>query len=85
MHCPNYSTCQLIHVSGFVESETLRDTYISNFCINIPENWKNCKRFQTNSILHFCPDFVLPDIPLSVDEIMDRFDNEISLPINSTK
>jgi len=82
MHCPNYPTCQLIHVAGFVEPETLRDSYIRDFCSDSIENWHNCKRFQTHRILHFCPDFVFPDTSLSVDEIMERFDNDISQPNN---
>jgi hypothetical protein len=76
MHCPNYPTCQLIHIPGFVESETLRESYEKDFCNHGRENWKNCKRLQTHRILHFCPDFVFPDSCLSLDEIIDRFDNE---------
>jgi hypothetical protein len=78
MHCPNYPTCQLIHVPGFVEPETIREVYIRDYCMNRLENWQNCIRFQTHNLLHFCPDFVLPDTHLSVDEIIQRFDNEIS-------
>lgn len=80
MDCPNYSTCQLIHIRGFVESETIRRQYIDNFCTSAEENWNQCIRFQTSRSLHFCPDFVLPDTNLSLDEIMERFDNEIIQP-----
>jgi len=83
MHCPNYATCQLIHIPGFVEPENLRETFVQEYCTDSADNWINCKRFKTNNILHFCPDFVLPDTPLSIDEIMDRFDNDISQTNNT--
>jgi len=76
MHCPNYPTCQLIHVTGFVESQSIREQYIQNFCTSVQETWKNCKRYLTHSTLHFCPDFVFPDTLLSIGEIMDKFDHE---------
>jgi len=78
MHCPNYHSCQLIRQPGLIENESLRNKYTSDFCTEAEEHWKNCMRFRTTNILHFCPDFVLPDTSLSIDEIMDRFDNEIS-------
>jgi len=77
MPCPNHSTCQLIHIPGFVQPESLRDSYMEEFCTSGTENWKNCRRLQTHGTLHFCPDFVLPDTCLSVDEIMERFDHEL--------
>lgn len=85
MHCPNYPTCQLIHVQGFVEPEILREAYLNDFCNDESGHWKTCKRFQTNNILHFCPDFVFPDTLLSIDEIMDRFDDDISQRNNTNK
>jgi hypothetical protein len=85
MHCPNYLTCQLIHVAGFVEPAARREHYAADFCNSSQEQWKNCKRFQVNTIFHFCPDFVLPDTSLSVDEIIDRFDQEISQANNTDR
>jgi hypothetical protein len=80
MHCPNYPNCQLINTKGFVESETPRERYIREYCSDPGEMWKNCTRFRTHSALDFCPDFVLPDSRLSMDEIMDRFDDEAYTP-----
>jgi hypothetical protein len=85
MDCPNYLTCQLIHVTGFVEPGTRLEQYTVEFCNGKQEQWKNCKRFLVNTNLHFCPDFVLPDTSLSVDEIIDRFDHEISQPNNTDR
>lgn len=76
MHCPNYANCQLVHLNGLVIPESLRKDYIQSYCLHPGENWKQCKRYQTNEILHFCPDFVFPDTPLSTHEIIDRFDQE---------
>ncbi len=82
MHCPNYPTCQLVHIQGFVESDDLREDYILKYCTDIHGFWASCKRFNTHRMLHFCPDFVFPDTPLTVDEIMDRFDDEINQGTN---
>jgi len=77
MHCPNYKNCQLVHLSGFVDSESHRETYIQNYCTGKDARWSDCKRFQIHGILHFCPDFVFPDTRLSLEEIMEKFDNDI--------
>jgi len=37
---------------------------------------ESCKRLIAKNTLDFCPDFVLPATPLSVDEIIDKFDEE---------
>jgi hypothetical protein len=73
-HCPNYATCQLIN--GVVEvSDNQKKSYTNNFCFNPKERWNECKRMVTKRTLGFCPDFVLPDSTLTVDEIMDKFDS----------
>jgi hypothetical protein len=82
MNCPNYPSCQLIHKPGFVKSKTLLDAYIRTYCLDSLENWSACKRFMTNNMLHFCPDFVFPDTALSVDEIIDKFDQDSFQPNN---
>jgi hypothetical protein len=78
MNCPNYSNCQLIKIDGFLESEDKRQNYIKAYCTSDNEKWGNCKRYMTHHLLHFCPDFVLPDTLLCVDEIIDRYENEVS-------
>jgi hypothetical protein len=85
MHCPNYPTCQLIQIPGFIESVTIREAYITTYCNANPEYWSNCKRYQTHHFLGFCPDFIFPDSSLSLDEIIDRFDIEISQTKNTNK
>jgi|WetSurMetagenome_2_1015567.scaffolds.fasta_scaffold142682_2 hypothetical protein len=75
MKCPNYHSCQLINIEGFLKSQSRREQYMEEYCSGKLENWKNCTRFRTHGALHFCPDFVFPDTGLTLDEIMDRFDN----------
>jgi hypothetical protein len=75
MACPNYDSCQLIHVEDFLESLSRRQEYIQRYCIDEGQNWQNCRRFLTYRALHFCPDFVLPDTSQTTEEIIDDFDN----------
>jgi len=73
--CPNYSSCKLVKPSGLGLTEKLRQQYLDTYCTTEPACWESCKRFQCREILHFCPDFVLPDTDSNVDEIIDQFDN----------
>jgi len=72
--CPNFNVCKLVDTSGFTGDEDQRKQYIQSYCRANELKWNSCKRLITKYELHFCPDFVLPDTPLSVDEIMDKFD-----------
>jgi len=72
--CPNYKTCRLINSAGFNTGKLTKEQYIPVYCINGKQKWESCKRFQTKEILGFCPDFVLPDTNLTMDEIIDKFD-----------
>lgn len=75
--CPNHKGCQVINIEGFVESAGVRDFYISDFCEASQDKWSECKRFQTKRALAFCPDFVLPDSNLTLDEIIDKIETEL--------
>lgn len=75
-HCPNFNNCKLISEPGFTSDETQQQTYISQYCQSDSKRWESCKRLIVKKALNFCPDFVLPDTELSVDEIIDKFDNE---------
>lgn len=75
MTCPNYSDCQLIHKENILKHhDPIKQIYISQFCTSSTEEWQRCKRYKTSQLLNFCPDFVLPNTQLTVDEIIDRFD-----------
>lgn len=76
-HCPNYASCKLINTEAVIRDEIKRQAYIEAYCKAGEGNWKKCKRLITKEYLHFCPDFVLPDNPMCVDEIFEQFDEEI--------
>jgi hypothetical protein len=73
--CPNYNTCKLVNTDGFLESEEVRGNYIRKYCEGNSQPWEKCNRFMTHETLHFCPDFVFPDSEMTVNEVMDQFDN----------
>ncbi len=75
-NCPSYSDCQLINGELIVPDIVDKKHYTSNYCLNGKKHWSACKRYITKSALHFCPDFVLPDTPLTPEEIIEKFDNE---------
>ncbi len=74
--CPNYNLCKLVTVEGFIRDEIQLKKYLTDYCKAGDEKWSNCKRLIVKNILHFCPDFVLPDSDLTPDQIIDKFDNE---------
>ena len=75
-YCPNYNNCKLVNEVGFTGDELLRKNYISEYCQAGKAKWESCKRLIAKNTLNLCPDFVLPDTMLSVDEIIDKFDDE---------
>ena len=75
-HCPSYNSCQLVKDEDIIADGNTRLFYIINFCKANKEDWNSCKRLITKTALNFCPDFVLPDTRLTLDEIIDKFDNE---------
>lgn len=76
-YCPNYGDCKLVQTDLVIkDDEVLKAKYIADYCTSDKEVWEACKRYQTRMELHFCPNFVLPDTRLSIDEIMDKYDEE---------
>lgn len=47
---------------------------MNSWCREGKEKWSECKRFDTKKTLGFCPDFVVPDTTLSIDQIIDKFE-----------
>ncbi|RLD80435.1 MAG: hypothetical protein DRJ15_07035 [Bacteroidetes bacterium] len=74
--CPNINSCRMISTAEVVPNEKVKDEYIHTWCKNDQEKWSGCKRFITKAELGFCPDFVVPDTALSIDEIVDKFEEE---------
>lgn len=74
--CPNYDNCQLVHIEGFLPDKTRQKQYIEDFCLNKENGWLDCKRYQTKKAWNICPDFVMPDTALSVDDILDQYEEQ---------
>ncbi len=74
--CPNTNSCRMISTAEVVPNEKVKDEYMHTWCRNNQEKWSRCKRFITKAELGFCPDFVVPDTTLSIDEIVDKFEDE---------
>jgi hypothetical protein len=72
--CPNHNGCQIITIDGFVEDLALKGFYIKNYCESAETKWKSCKRYITREQLNMCPDFILPDSTLTIDEILDKLE-----------
>ncbi|MBK7030087.1 MAG: hypothetical protein IPH45_13145 [Bacteroidales bacterium] len=73
--CPSKKNCQVFTIQGFVPLEK-KVFYAGNFCDAGEPSWKQCKRYNTKLELNLCPDFVLPDSEFTIDEILDRLENE---------
>ncbi len=76
--CPNMAQCFLIKSSNTSISQIEKENYIRNFYFSLHNHFLHCKRYQTSVELHFCPDFVLPDTALSIDKIIEKYDEEIN-------
>jgi hypothetical protein len=73
--CPNYNECALVNKQIDLSDDVYRD-YINGYCCHNKESWSECMRFRTKEKINFCPDFVLPDSVMTVEEVIDRFDKE---------
>ena len=75
-HCPNINTCRMVRTDVVVPDPDKREQYINRWCKGEKEGWSHCKRYQVKTALGFCPDFVVPDTGMDINEIMDKFDEE---------
>ena len=73
--CPNYRECALVKKQIYLDEDIYRG-YINTYCCCIKGSWSECRRFRAKVELNFCPDFVLPDTKMTMDEIIDYFDND---------
>jgi len=74
--CPNINSCRMVSTDLVVPDEKIKESYLEIWCRDEQEKWRECKRFSTKAALSFCPDFVVPDTELSVDQIIDKFEEE---------
>lgn len=66
----------MVSTSIVIPDVKKKEEYLELWCRKNEEVWSNCTRFNTKKSLGFCPDFVLPNTPLSLDEIIDKFEEE---------
>ena len=74
--CPNINSCRMISTEEVVPDPQEKEAYMDTWCRDTGEKWKDCKRFSTKASLGFCPDFVVPDTALSIEEIVDKFEEQ---------
>lgn len=72
--CPNINTCRMVTTDNVIQDVETKERYIAEWCRQEEDTWQDCKRFNTRRELSFCPDFVLPDTELTVEEISEKFD-----------
>lgn len=66
----------MVSTNIVIPEDKKREEYMELWCRKGEEVWGNCTRFATKKTLGFCPDFVVPDTPLSLEEIIDKFEEE---------
>ena len=74
--CPNINSCRMVSTDLVVPDKNEKEEYMDNWCRKGEEIWSTCTRFHTKKALGFCPDFVVPDTTLSIDEIVDKFEED---------
>ena len=71
--CPRIDHCAMI--AGRLDiDENHKETFKHRFCLG---DYDSCKRLIVIEKLHMCPDFVLPDSSISIDEVMEIMENEM--------
>jgi len=75
--CPNINSCRMVTTPEVLPDIREKESYMHAWCRDEQEKWRDCKRFSTKASLGFCPDFVLPDTALTIDEIVDKFEENL--------
>lgn len=75
--CKNILSCRMVTTNQVIDDESLKGQYMKKYCNADKEIWMDCKRFTVKETLQFCPDFVLPDSPWTLDEIINKFENDL--------
>jgi hypothetical protein len=74
--CPNLQNCNFINSGSAGSDNPEMEYYLSHYCRSGSSNWKNCRRLETKAVLDFCPDFVVPDSQMTIDQIIEMFDEQ---------
>ena len=70
--CPNAETCNLF-VGLLAGKEMYTDFYKSTYCCAEIEKRDKCKRFIIKSIYGKCPQDLLPNSSLSIEQIVQKY------------
>jgi hypothetical protein len=76
LDCPNIHSCRLVNARDFTVDESMRRTYMESYCEAGEKKWNTCSRYRVKKALNLCPDFVLPDSDMTLDEVLDRMEKE---------
>lgn len=74
--CPNIAGCRLVNDQGVNIHTAQRQMYIESYCHGYSPGYEACCRYITKKSIFFCPDFVLPDSAMTLDEILDKIESE---------
>ncbi len=77
--CPKVAKCPLFNgtllkISGADES------YKNLYCRAGESKWSTCKRYLTSEKVGKCPDWVLPNSSLSIEQIVQKMKEKGELP-----
>lgn len=76
--CTLCSQCELF--KGQISlSEDVRIMYNYHYCLSKNNRWKECKRYIFKNLNNHCPDFVMPNSLLSIDQIWQKLQREYTL------
>jgi hypothetical protein len=70
--CPRIEHCRLV-AGHLTINEVEKETCVKKYCQG---DFTSCKRLIVLEKIHFCPDFVFPDSSCSIDEVLDKMENE---------
>lgn len=71
--CIYYNTCPILTGKVTIDEKAIKD-YKDRFCNAGKKAWSKCVRFQVREIVGRCPPEVMPDSPMSPEEVIEKYD-----------
>ena len=75
IQCPRIPKCHLFNHNIQIDNERL-ENYKEVYCNAGEAFFKQCKRYLVSESVMKCADFVVPDSPESVDDLIERMVDE---------
>jgi hypothetical protein len=75
-YCPNIAGCRLVNDPTLHIEDNNRDFYIESYCRGNNPGYSECSRYKVKNQIFFCPDFIMPDSEMTLDEILERIEQE---------